>query len=69
MKATFLVEIETHGDTDLFGLADDIKQACEAEGITVNSAKPWSRPTLSGVSLPTQTAAPSPNNTTQQNTQ
>lgn len=66
MKATFLVEIETHGDTDLFAIADDIKDAVEEHGFDVSSSKPWSHPTLSGAALPTQTAAPS--NTTQ-NTQ
>lgn len=65
MIAAFIVQLDTGSDTDLLGIADDIRDACEKEGFLVKECKPWQREALlSGGVLPAPSVAPT--NITQQ---
>lgn len=51
MKATFLTELQTDGDTDLLGIATDLKDVLDAHfEYNVTSVKPWHRDALNNAS-------------------
>lgn len=51
MTATFILTIDTDGDTDLPSIANDIRTAVEHE-FSVLSVHPWARPTLAASQAP-----------------
>lgn len=60
MQAAFVLTIETEDDTDLIGIADDIKFRVE-DRFNVISCRPWAREQTLGTSSLAPTAAPSKN--------
>lgn len=52
MKSTFLIEVETEGDTDLIGVAEELKNILDEHfEYDVSSVKPWQRPTMPGAAF------------------
>jgi hypothetical protein len=43
MTATFLVAVELDPSADFAGIAEDIKESLEIDGIAVSSVRPWGR--------------------------
>lgn len=47
MQAAFILTLDTGSDTDLIGIAQDVKQMVDGnEGLTVIDCKPYIHPTL-----------------------
>jgi hypothetical protein len=58
MHATFLLTLETEGDTDLLGIAEEISHYID-DRFTVISCHPWAHPSKdSGATLSTLPVAP-----------
>lgn len=62
MTSAFILNIDVGSDTDLLSIAAEITDACEHEGMSVVSCKPWAHPSLSTTSIlpPTTLSAPAP---------
>lgn len=52
MTRTFLVELELGSESDLIGMALDLKDDLETAGWDVKSVKPWAGKTLGPVASP-----------------
>lgn len=58
MKRAFILTLDTAGDTDFIGLADEIRTVVEKEGMTVLDCKPWASPGTLDPSLATLPVKP-----------
>lgn len=58
MKRAFILTLDTAGDTDLIGIADEISQAVSEKGLQVLDCKPWASPGTQGVVLPSLPVKP-----------
>lgn len=59
MQAAFILTLDTGDDTDLFGIADEVKEMIDGNaGLIVVECKPYPHPTLTPTAPPGAPAGP-----------